>query len=136
MQESGQLAHLPAELVGTWAAEPACLPHCGFTLTSVADPADSLNATAWGLTTEISMTAAGAFRLSVRPGPDTASTAAVRAEGATLIVTDPAGAVDTLDYSLNVDLLTLRFRRVFTVVDFNDDGVADPAHARGTFRKR
>jgi hypothetical protein len=128
---------VPPELAARWVAEPACVPDCGFTLTSVANAADSLNATAFaGVTTEITVQRSGTFRLVFRPGPDTASTASVRAVGSMLIVTDAAGVVDTLDYVLRDPWLDLHFRRHFVVIDFNGDGVPDPARARGTFRRR
>lgn len=128
---------VPGQLAAQWVAEPACLPQCGFTLVSVANPADSLNATAFaGVTTQIVLTRDGTFRLTLLPGPDTASTASVRASGTTLVVTDRAGVVDTLDYTLSGQFLQLRFRRTFRVIDFNGDGQIDPATARGTFRRR
>jgi hypothetical protein len=134
---AGPADAVPAELAATWVAEPACLPHCGFTLASVANPADSINVTAFaGLSTEIAMTRDGTFRLRTRPGPDTASVARVRAVARMLIVTDAAGTVDTLDYALAGQYLQLRFRRPFAVFDFTGDGRNDPAHARGTFRRR
>jgi hypothetical protein len=127
---------LPAELVATWAADPACLPACGFTLSHVANPSDSLNITsAVGISTEITLTRNGTFRMRTRPGPDTASTAKVRAQAGMLIVTDAMGTVDTLDYTVTASTLNLRFRRTFAVFDFTGDGVPDPAHARGAFRK-
>jgi hypothetical protein len=110
---------VPAALAATWVAEPACLPQCGFTLSSVANPADSINVTAYaGISTEITMTRQGTFLLRLRPGPDTASTASVRVEPGVLIVTDAGGVTDTLDYTLA------------------GDGTNDPAHARGSFRRR
>ena len=128
---------IPAELVATWVAEPACRPQCGFTLASVADPADSLNVTSFGgLTTELSIASNGTFRVASRPGADTISAGRARVEGSMLIVTDAAGTVDTLDYALTGAYLDLVFRREFVVLDFDGDGVLDPATARGRFRKR
>jgi hypothetical protein len=128
---------VPPELVGRWVAEPACLPQCGFTLSSVANPADSVNVTAFtGISTEITMTREGTFRLQTRPGPDTASTATVRVIPGALVVTDRLGTVDTLDYQLAGEYLRLQFRRTFTVFDFTGDGANDPANARGSFRRR
>jgi hypothetical protein len=128
---------VPPELVGRWVAEPACLPLCGFTLASAANPADSVNVTAFtGISTEITMTREGTFRLQTRPGPDTASTATVRVIPGALVVTDRLGTVDTLDYQLAGEYLRLQFRRTFTVFDFTGDGTNDPANARGSFRRR
>jgi hypothetical protein len=128
---------LPAELVGVWVAEPACLPQCGFTFESLANPADTLNVTAFvGIATEVTLGRTGTFQMRTRPGPDTASVAQVRAAPGILVVTDAGGAVDTLDYSLSGDWLAVRFRRPFSVFDFTGDGVADPARARGVFRRR
>lgn len=127
---------ISAELAARWVAEPACVPECGFAFSSVADPADSINVTAFtGLTTEINMTRSGTFRIQVRPGPDTASTGSVRMAPGILVVTDAAGVVDTLDYTLSGSYLSLRFRRTFAVFDFDGDGENDPAHARGTFQR-
>jgi hypothetical protein len=128
---------VPSELVGMWVAEPACLPRCGFTLERVGSPGDTVNVTAFtGITTEIAMTRDGGFRLRTRPGPDTASTARVRVSPGMLVVTDVAGTVDTLDYSLQGQMLHLRFRRTFSVFDFTGNGQNDPAVARGRFEKR
>ncbi|HSJ24526.1 MAG TPA: hypothetical protein VK929_07665 [Longimicrobiales bacterium] len=128
---------IPAQLAGTWTAEPACLPHCGLTLASLADPADSVNITAFtGIATDVVLTRDGTFRLRSRPGPDTASVAAVRAESGMLIVTDADGQIDTLDYALSGQYLQLAFRRTFLVFDFTGDGVMDPARARGSFQRR
>jgi hypothetical protein len=125
-----------AELAAVWVAEPACLPECGFTLASVANPADSVNATAvLGVEVEISMTRAGVFRLTTRPGPPAAQ-GTVRQEPGMLIVRDAAGVTDTLDYTLAGALLHVQFRRTFQVFDFTGDGVADAARARGSFRRR
>ncbi|CAN5895166.1 hypothetical protein BH23GEM9_BH23GEM9_30860 [soil metagenome] len=134
---SGPGDMVPAALVGTWVAEPACLPLCGFTLSSVANPADSVNATAvLGIETEISMTRAGVFRLVTRPGPPSLP-GTVRAEaGNILVVTDALGVVDTLDYTASATHLHLRFRRTFLAFDFTGDGTFDPANARGSFQRR
>jgi hypothetical protein len=123
---------IPPELAATWAAEPACLAQgCGIVLSAVANPADSINITAaMGMSTEIAMTRSGVFRLTVRPGPDTAMVGTVRAAGAALIVTDRAGVVDTIDYQLAGADLHLRWRRSFS----ND--LLGAAHMRGTFRRR
>lgn len=128
---------VPAALAARWVAEPACLPSCGFSLISMANPTDSLNVTSFaGLTTEITVNRGGTFRLAFRPGPDTATTASVRAEGSMLIVTDAAGTVDTLDYVLREPYLDLQFRRAFVVLDFDGDGTPDSARARGTFQRK
>jgi hypothetical protein len=126
---------VPPELVATWVAEPACLPQCGFTLAWVENPADSINVTSTtGLTMEITLTRTGTFRLVQRPGSE--STAEVRVAPGMLIVTDQAGVVDTLDYSIAGSYLQLHFRRTFSVIDFNGDGTLDPARARGRFLRR
>lgn len=127
-----EAARIPAELAGRWVAGPACA-ECGFTLTSTQNEADSLNfVTFAGATVEIEMTRAGAFRLGYGGTVDHGQ---ARAAGGALIVTDAAGVVDTIDYALRGDLLDLAFRRTFEVIDFDGDGAADPARARGTFRR-
>jgi hypothetical protein len=128
---------LPAALVGNWVAEPACLPNCGFTLTSVANPADSVNATAFvGMTTEIAMRADGRFTLTFMPGGGTPVPGTAHVSGSMLIVRDAAGVVDTMDYTVTASVLDVRFRRIFTSFDFTGDGEPDPARARGVFLKR
>jgi hypothetical protein len=128
---------IPALLVGNWVAEPACLPHCGFTLTSVASPSDSVNATAFvGMTTEIGIRADGRFTLAFYPGGGTPLPGTAHVAGSMLIVRDAAGVVDTMDYVVTTSTLDLRFRRVFTSFDFTGDGTPDPARARGVFVKR
>jgi hypothetical protein len=134
---TGPGEQVPAELVGLWVAEPACVPQCGFTLASVANPADSLNATALlGISTEITMTRNGTFKLQTRPGPDSGAAGTVQVRPGMLIVRDPAGVVDTLDYQLSGNYLRLQFRRTFDTFDFTGDGVNDPAYARGSFQRR
>jgi hypothetical protein len=128
---------LPAALVGNWVAEPACLPNCGFTLRSVANAADSVNATAFvGMTTEISMRADGRFTLAFMPGGGTPMPGTAHVSGSMLIVRDAAGVVDTMDYTVTASVLDLRFRRTFTSFDFTGDGEPDPAHARGVFLRK
>jgi hypothetical protein len=128
---------LPASLVGNWVAEPACLPHCGFTLTSVASPSDSINATAFvGMTTEIGIHADGRFTLAFYPGGATPIPGTAHVSGTMLIVRDAAGVVDTMDYVVTPSTLDLRFRRTFTSFDFTGNGQPDPARARGVFLKR
>jgi hypothetical protein len=128
---------IPAALVGNWVAEPACLPNCGFTLTSTANPADSVNATAFvGMTTEIGIRGDGRFTLAFSPGGGAPQPGTAHVSGNMLIVRDAAGVVDTMDYTVTPSALDLRFRRIFTSFDFNGDGAADPARARGVFVKR
>jgi hypothetical protein len=128
---------LPPTLTGTWVADMGCRPHCGFTLSSVANPADTLNATQLlGLSTEIGMQRNGRFLLTFRPGTDTPLEGTARVEGALLIVTGAAGTADTMEYVVSGTTLDLRFRRIYTLFDFNGDGVPDPARARGIFVRR
>lgn len=124
---------IPAALAATWVASPDCA-ECGFTLTSDADPADSLNVVSFfGLTIEMTLTRSGAFHLS---GGGTSEVGTARVEGSMLIVTAPGTPPDTIDYTLRGDLLDVRLRRIWLEVDFDGDQVEDPAHASGTFRRR
>jgi hypothetical protein len=128
---------LPAALAGTWIAEPACLPNCGFTFESLLNPADTINATSFaGITTEVAMTRAGRFTLVFRPGGEGGSTGTARVEGGLLIVTDAGGVVDTIDYSVTAAVLQMRFRRPFPSFDFNGDGERDLAWVRAVLLKQ
>jgi hypothetical protein len=129
-------ATLPAELVGTWVAEPACLPQCGFTFESRANAADSISATALGITTEIRIGRTGDFRLSSTPATAAPVTGTVTADGTTMTVRDPQGNSEIIDYSVAGNRLTIAFRSAFHVWDFSGDGNLDPATARGVFAKR
>jgi hypothetical protein len=126
---------LPAELLATWGADTTCLPHCGFTLSAVANPAQSVNVVAppYRIEVEIAITAAGGFRLTYRPG--TTSHGTVRRSGNLLIV-DGGGATDTLEYSIVEPYVHLHFRRTFQTLDFSGDGAPDPATAVAVLRRR
>jgi hypothetical protein len=129
---------IPDALVGTWVAEPACLPNCGFTFISVANPQDTLNATAFvGVTTEIGIHASGRFTLFFMPGGGQAPTEGTAwTSGNRLMVRDGAGAVDTLEYTVGAGVLELRFLGIVDAFDFNGDGTPDPARARAVLRRR
>jgi hypothetical protein len=123
---------VPAALAGTWVADQSCLPlGCGIVLAPAGNEADSINVTHFlGLSTEITITRAGVFRLVTRPGSDGPSTASARADAHMIIVTDPAGTVDTLDYTVTSSTLRLRWRRTF------ENELMGPVRMRGTLHKR
>jgi hypothetical protein len=128
---------IPPELAGSWEASPGCLPSCGFTFVAVANPADSINVVDFiGLTMEVTLTSRGRFDLIARPGGIPPVTGQVEVEGTTLLVRDNAGNQDTLDFTVTPQVLTLRFRKTYDVLDFDGDQIADPAIPRGVFLRR
>lgn len=128
---------IPAALAGTWVAEPACLPvGCGFTLYPVASPADSLNFTQLlGTTTRLVISSSGNFRVDVATTTDTTFAGQATVVGSTLIVTDPTGVQDTIDWSIQNELLRLNFRNEF-LLDLNGDQQAEVVRARGAFKRQ
>lgn len=135
---SGPSDVIPAELAGSWSADPGCLPAgCGFTFIPVGNAADSINVVAFmGLSMEVTLTRAGGFEMIARPGEIPPVTGQAEVEGSTLIVRDGQGAQDTLDFVVTPTRLVLTFRGTFDVLDFDGDQEPDPATARGTFRRR
>jgi hypothetical protein len=134
---SGPSDVIPPELAGSWEASPGCLPNCGFTFTSTANAADSINVVSFiGLTMEVTMTRSGRFDMLARPGGIPPVTGRVEVEGDLLIVRDDAGQQDTLDYTVTPEWLTVEFRGTYDALDFNGDEVADPATLKGVFRRR
>lgn len=127
---------IPAELEGSWEAAPSCVPDCGFTLARIDNPADSVNfVSALQQTFVLSLTLSGRFSLASTSGGTTIRGRA-HTEGSMLIVRDDAGAQDTADYTLQNDVLGLRFRNVTEQFDFDDDGVGDPSTIRAYFRRQ
>lgn len=125
---------VPSELAGTWVADVGCVPQCGFTFRSVANPADSLNITSsLAISTEVHLAQGGSFHMISAAGGSVQGTA--RAQGNMLIV-QGGGQADTLDYVLSGGRLQLDFRGTYSTFDLTGDGVVDPARLRGTFVKR
>jgi hypothetical protein len=127
---SGPSNVIPEELAGDWVAEPACLYTCGFTITPVATPGDSVNVVAgYGITMDLSLTRSGRLELvALGGGPVEPITGRARVEGSMLIVT--AGtAVDTIDYQVTGNALTFAFRELITL-----NGA--PSTVRGVFVRR
>jgi hypothetical protein len=122
---------MPAGLIGSWEARTSCIPECGITIFSVANPADSVDTTRL-VATEVTIQAA---RFTLQSGGGATISGAARVEGTRIMVRGPSGAEEGIDYSLSPDgrLLTLFFDGVF---DFNSDGSTEPARARGIFRRR
>lgn len=105
---------IPELLAGNWVAEPACLPNCGFTITPVASPGDSLNVVSgFGVTMDLSLTRAG--RIEIRALNAGSSVEPIRGEvtveGQTLILRDTEGSVDTVDFQVNATRLQVAFRQ-------------------------
>lgn len=130
---------IPAALAGSWVAEPGCVPAgCGFMLTPVTNPADTLNATAtFGITTLISITRGGSFSLAILPGaiPPATGNARLGNDPSILIVTSANGAVDTMDFTITGDVLNLRIRKAYEFPYITQDGVPVPAKAGGIFHR-
>lgn len=132
---SGPPAQVPANLVGTWQADAACAPPCSFTLTWKQNPQAKLDAvSSLGMALRMEIGADGHFRfgdvVSLPPA------GRVRGTSQQLVVTDAKGVVDTIDYRFEGAALRLDFRREFTVVDFNADGIKDPSTAAAVFLRR
>jgi hypothetical protein len=125
-----------AEVRGTWEAHSGCAPRCGFSVHSTSNPADSLDLLRFGAEIRLTLERGGAFQLFFGLGVDTTLVGTARTEPGLLIFRDGAGAVDTVDYALADGLLELRFRNEVRVVDFNGDGMLDPARARAILRRR
>jgi hypothetical protein len=123
---------LPAELVGTWVAGPACSPVCNYTLTSIPNPSvhTDLVATA-GVTIELAMNATGAAALNLAGQIVTGS--AKISNGALILAS--GGSVDTVDYTVANSKLTLSFRSPI-LYDLNGDGTTDSAHASAVLNKQ
>lgn len=130
---AGPSEGLPAALVGNWVAEPGCLAAgCGLTVWPAASPADSVQLTALGVSTEVDIATNGRFRIYLPP-PTVIIDGRVRVEGNELVVTDDLGNVERLPYTVTPTRLTLQFTGE---LDFNADGTAEAAVARGVFARR
>lgn len=130
---------IPAELAGSWIAEPACVPSgCGFLLSPVTSPTDTLNATAtFGITTRMTLNRNGVFSLAIQPGniPPSTGSARLGTQAGILIVTAPSGAVDTLDYTIAGNTLDFRIRRAYPFPYITHEGEPVPAIVRGIFHR-
>lgn len=123
---------LPAEIAARWVASPSCA-ECGFTATSVTNPADSLNIVhVLKMTVVLDIERSGTFRLIY--GSTASEGAAVVHSPGVLVVTDEAGTRDTIDYVVRGGLLDIALRRTFSI-DVNGDGLAEDTRASGTFRR-
>jgi len=131
---SGPVADIPAQLVGEWRADAACVPPCSFTLTWKSDPRASLDAISLGMALRMEIEKSGRFVFGdVSAMPPAGQ---LRVVGQQLIITDSHGVVDTVTYRFEGTALRLDFRREFTVLDFNADGVKDASTAAGVFVRR
>jgi hypothetical protein len=127
---------VPAELVGVWVAEPACVPECGLTLHTTVGPPDSIPVTRlFSITTEVTLTAQGTFRIETLPSVPGAAPISGTARGGNGVLTVRAadGTEETVRYAVASNLLSLEFDGR---IDFNGDGQDQPALAVGIFRRR
>ena len=135
---TGPGSALPAELVGSWAADANCVVRgCGFTLHSVANPADTVNLVSQGIASVyLTLGGGGAARLQlISPVTDTTLSGTASTSGSDLLITS-GGSADTIGYAVDGSLLRLTFQSELTVWDFTGDQVPDPATVTATFEKR
>jgi hypothetical protein len=126
---------LPAGLAATWVANTSCSPACTFKLTSVENPAYSVDVVANRVATvRLTLARTGSAELNFF-GFQTDGTAAVN--GSVLALT--AGtSVDSIDFAVTPTTLTLDFRTPFEIYDLNGDQVVnehDAAHAHAVLQK-
>lgn len=125
---------IPAELVGSWIAEPACLPECGWTLTSSTDPEVSLNFVdePLNMTIGVGIEADGDFELSFS-GQSAPERGTLRVEGQLMIITDQGGQVDSADYHIEGAYLYMQLRKEY---NFSVGGAAHTGRPLGIFERR
>jgi hypothetical protein len=128
---------IPEELIGTWAANPACLPACGFTVFPRTAPADSINIVRdVGVGVELTIRSSGRLSMEVTLVRDTLLDGNIAVRDGQLLVSAPGeSAVDTLDYALAGDILRVELRSQ-VLFDFNGDGTDESVGMRGAFRRR
>jgi hypothetical protein len=131
---TGPAAAIPEALVGSWIAEPACVPECGLVVKSVANPQDSVAVTAvLGVTAQINIGRSGTFQLTtIPPIPGGILAGTARVEANELVVRDAQGNEERLSFSVTSTTLTLEFAGE---LDFDNDGTPEAAVARGVFLK-
>lgn len=134
---TGVEAAIPAELVGTWEAAPDCMPACGFTFVSPADPADTTNVTnVLDTTSRFTLNESGSFIFSVDVASAATTAGRVRVEGSTLVVQATAEfPEERIDFSRAGNLLTLAWRETYAF-DLDNDGVAEDFIVRGVFERQ
>ena len=131
---SGPTSSIPAELVGNWIAEPACLPICGWTLTSSTDPEVSLNFVDDPLfiTVGVGIESDADFELSFS-GQSAPERGTLRVQGQMMIITADAGAVDTADYHIQNGYLHMQLRKEYA---FSVGGQAHSGRPAGVFERQ
>lgn len=134
---AGPAAELPAELVGTWEASPACVPDCGFTFTNATNAADSVNFTAaFGTTSRLTLNPSGTFTFSSGV-PLTAPVAGrMELEGNELVV-QASGEFpeERIRYSLQGGMLRLEWDETFSF-DLDENGTDEDVRVRGVFERQ
>lgn len=133
---TGPTIEIPADLVGTWAASPACAPTCGFTFENAEDPADSTNFTALGVTSRFTLNAAGGFTFSAGVPTTVPIGGRMRVEGGSLVV-EATGEFEEerIAFTRSADLLGLTWQETYAF-DLDDDGIAESVTVRGQFERQ
>ncbi len=132
---TGPTSGVPAELVGSWAADGNCVADgCGLTLHSTSNAADTINLVAQGLASVyLTLSGNGAAQLQLlSPVNDTTVAGTARAESGNLIISG-GGAADTVGYVLDGSLLRLSFREESA---WSFHGTTVPATVTAALEKR
>ncbi|MGH7444633.1 MAG: hypothetical protein ACREKM_07140 [Longimicrobiales bacterium] len=133
---TGPEIEIPAELVGTWVAAPACAPACGFTFANRADAADTTNFTALGVTSRFTLNATGGFTFNAGV-PSTVPIGGRMHVAGSMLVVEATGEFEEerIAYALSGDLLALTWQETYAF-DLDDDGTAEAVEVRGHFEKQ
>jgi hypothetical protein len=124
---------IPAELVATWSAGPACAASgCALVVFARADPSRREDFVASGFTVDMTVQSSGRLRMQVVLGTGLSLLdGSLRVETGQLIISGTT--VDTLDYTLSGDFLEVELRSQFS----RDFGLGvEPAGLRGKFLKQ
>jgi hypothetical protein len=128
---SGPDSGVPEALIGQWVANEGCLPEgCAFTVYAVASPADSINIVSASVSLSMLVQSTGRVILTI-PGFASGEGTA-RVSGSRMYI-DGEQKTDTVDFSVNGDVLNLNFVSHFNHFDVDGDEVADLARVRAVF---
>ncbi|MEX2608850.1 MAG: hypothetical protein WEA24_02815 [Gemmatimonadota bacterium] len=129
----GPDGEFPADLVGQWLANQACLPQgCAFTLYDVTNPADSLNIVSGSVSISMLVQSTGRIILTIPGFPSSEGTA--RVTGSRMYI-EATQRTDTVDFAFTGGMLHLDFQSHFDNFDVDGDQVADLTRARAVFRR-